>query len=104
MPTYDQTPGNLNLAFNRGDDFSTLVDFSIPLLSHVVTSSIHSLSSGAEVVPFAVTVQSAADGQVNISLTDTQTAALARGTYGWSLRWTEGSATRTALTGFVEVL
>lgn len=103
MPAYDQTPGTLNLAFVRGDDFSTLVDFSITMTGYTVTASMYSLVTGAEVVPFTVSVVSAANGQVNISLTDTQTAALARGTYGWSMKWTENAATRTALTGFVEV-
>jgi hypothetical protein len=56
------------------------------------------------VQPFAVSFVSATAGQVNISLTDAQTAALARGTYGWQMRWTESNATRTALTGVVEVL
>jgi hypothetical protein len=56
------------------------------------------------VQPFAVSFVSATAGQVNISLTDAQTAALARGTYGWQMRWTENNATRTALTGVVEVL
>lgn len=103
MPSYDQTPGTLNLAFVRGDDFSTLVDFSISMVGYTVTASMHSLVSGGEVVQFTTNVTSAANGQVNISLTDTQTTALARGTYGWSMKWTENNATRTALTGFVEV-
>lgn len=103
MPSYDQTPGSLNLAFNRGDDFSTLVDFSIGMTGYTVTASLTSLVTGAEVLPFTVTVVSAANGQINIALSDTQTAALARGTYGWRMVWTENNATRTALTGFVEV-
>jgi hypothetical protein len=104
MPSYDQTPGTLNLSFNRTDDFSALIDLSISIVGYSVTATITSLVTGADVVPFTVTIPSAANGQVNISLTDTQTAALARGTYGWNMKWTEGSATRTALTGFVEVL
>lgn len=104
MPSYDQTPGSLNLAFNRGDDFSTLVDFSIGMAGYTVTASITSLVTGADVVPFTVTIPSAANGQVNIALSDTQTAALPRGTYGWNMKWTENNATRTALTGFVEVI
>jgi hypothetical protein len=103
MPSYDQTPGALNLAFNRGDDLSTLIDFSISLASYTVTAGITSLITGNEVQPLTVSVIAATAGQVNVSLTDAQTSALARGTYGWSLKWTEGSATRTALTGFVEV-
>jgi hypothetical protein len=104
MPSFDQTPGSLNLTFNRGDDFSALVDFSISMVGYTVTASVTSLVTGAQVVALTVSIASAANGQVNISLTDTQTAALARGTYGWQMQWTEGSATRTALTGFVEVL
>lgn len=103
MPSYDQTPGSLNLAFNRGDDFSALVDFSIGMTGYTVAASMTSLVTGGEVQPMTVSFASASAGQVNVSLTDTQTAALARGTYGWNMRWTEGNATRTALTGFVEV-
>lgn len=104
MASYDQTPGTLNLSFKRGDDVSALVDFSISLASYTVTAGITSLVSGAEVQPLTVSFVSATAGQVNVSLTDTQTAALARGTYGWTMRWVENNATRTALTGYVEVL
>jgi hypothetical protein len=104
MPSYDQTPGTLNLSFKRGDDVSAMVDFSISLASYTVTAGITSLVSGAEVQPLTVSFVSATAGQVNVSLTDTQTAALARGTYGWQMKWVENNATRTALTGFVEVL
>jgi hypothetical protein len=104
MPSYDQTPGTLNLSFKRGDDFSTLIDFSIGMTGYAVTASMTSVVSGAEVQAFTVTAANAAAGQFNISLTDTQTAALARGTYGWQMKWTENNATRTALTGYVEVL
>lgn len=104
MASYDQTPGTLNLSFKRSDDFSAMVDFSISLASYTVTAGITSLVSGAEVQPLTVSFVSATAGQVNVSLTDTQTAALARGTYGWQMKWTENNATRTALTGFVEVI
>ena len=104
MASYDQTPGTLNLKMNQGDDFSSLVDFSISLVGYTVTSEITSLVTGEQVVPFTVSVVSSTAGQVNVSLSDTQTAALARGTYGWQLSWTEGNETRTALSGFVEVL
>lgn len=103
MSSYDQTPGSLNLSFRRGDDFSVLIDLSISLVGYSVTASVTSLVSGAEVAPFTVTTVSAADGRVNIALSDAQTLALPRGTYGWRMSWTENNATRTALTGFVEV-
>jgi hypothetical protein len=104
MASYDQTPGTLNLSFKRSDDFSAMVDFSISLASYTVTAGITSLVSGAEVQPLTVSFVSATAGTVNVSLTDTQTAALARGTYGWQMKWTENNATRTALTGYVEVI
>lgn len=102
--SYDQTPGTLNLSLNRGDDFSVLIDLNISIVGYSVTAAVTGLVTGSDVVPFTVTIPSAANGQVNIALTDAQTTALARGTYGWVLRWTENAATRTALTGFVEVL
>ena len=104
MASYDQTPGALNLSFKRGDDFSTLIDFSITMTGYTVTAGMTSLVTGDEVQPLTVSFASATAGQVNVSLTDTQTAALARGTYGWQMKWVENQATRTALTGFVEVL
>lgn len=104
MPSYDQTPGTLNLSFKRGDDVSTLIDFSIGMAGYTVTAGITSLVTGAEVQPLTVSFVSATAGTVNVSLTDTQTAALARGTYGWTMKWVESNATRTALTGFVEVI
>jgi hypothetical protein len=104
MPTYDQSAGSLNFTFNRGDDVSALMDFSIDKPGYTVTAGITSLVTSAQVRAFTVTIVSAALGQVNVSLTDTQTAALAAGSYGWNLQWTVGNDTRTALTGYVEVL
>jgi hypothetical protein len=104
MPAYDQTPGALNLSFVRGDDMSALVDFSIGMTGYTVSASLTSLVNGAEVIPLTVSVVSATAGQVNVSLSDTQTAEIARGTYGWAMKWTEGTGTRTALSGYVEVL
>ncbi len=92
------------MSFARSDDFSALVDFSISLSGYTVTAGMTSLVTGSEVQPLTVSFVSATAGQVSVSLTDTQTAALARGTYGWRMTWVENNATRTALTGFVEVL
>ncbi len=103
MATYDALPGSLNLQIVRGDDVSIALDTSLNMSGYTVTSSITSLVTGNEVVPFTVAFTSATAGQVNVSLTDAQTLALARGTYGWNLKWTEGTATRTGLSGYVEV-
>jgi len=103
--TYSQIPGTMNLAFKRANDFATLIDFDgTTLVGYTVTASMTSLVTGATVVPFTTTVADASAGQVNIALTDTQTAALPAGTYGWQLDWTApGSVQRTALSGTVEV-
>jgi hypothetical protein len=104
MSSYNQIPGTLNLSFVRGDDFATPVDFSIVMTGYTVTASMFSCVSGNEVQAFTVTAISAGSGQYSISLTDSQTAALAKGTYTWAMKWVEGTLTRTALSGFVEVL
>ena len=94
----------MNLSFRRANDFATLIDFDVSLVSYSVTSSITSLVTGASVVPFTTSITDASAGQVQIALTDTQTAALPAGTYGWQLDWTApGSIQRTALSGTVEV-
>lgn len=105
MSTYSQLPGSMGLAFKRGNDFGTVIDFDgTTLVGYTVTASMTSLVTGATVVPFTTSVTDASAGQVGIALSDTQTAALAAGTYGWQLDWTApGSVQRTALSGTVEV-
>ena len=73
------------------------------MTGYAVTAAILSPVTGAAVVAFTVSFVSAAAGQVNIALTDTQTASLARGTYAWQMAWVESAVTRTALLGYVEV-
>jgi transcriptional regulator of nitric oxide reductase len=103
--TYSQLPGTMNLAFKRNGDFATLIDFDgTTLVDYTVTATVTSLVTGTAVVPFTTTITDASAGKVNIALTDTQTAALPAGTYGWQLDWTApGSVQRTALSGTVEV-
>ena len=104
MSTYSVLPGTMNLAFKKNGDFATLIDFDVSLVSYSVTATITSLVTGASVVPFTTSITDASAGQVGIALSDTQTAALAAGTYGWQLDWTApGSIQRTALSGTVEV-
>lgn len=101
---YDQKPANLPLSFVRGDSFSALLDFSIDLTGYTFAASLVSVVTGSDVVALTHSIVSAASGQVNVSLTVSQTAALARGTYQWKFVWTQGNAVRTALVGFVEAL
>jgi len=105
MSTYSVLPGSMNLAFKRSGDFSALIDIDIALTSYTVTANMTSLVSGGVVQAFTTSVSDASAGQVSVSLTDTQTTALAAGTYGWQLDWVApGSVQRTALTGTVEVV
>ncbi len=105
MPIYTQLPGSMSLAFKRGDDFSAVVDFDgVSLAGYTATATISSLVSGLTVVAMAVSIVDPEAAQVSVSLTDTQTAALAAGTYGWRLDWTApGGTNRAALQGTVEV-
>jgi hypothetical protein len=104
MATYNLLPGAMSLGLKRGNDFSTLIAFDTSLVGHSATSSITSLVTGATVTAMTTSIADASAGQVNVSLTDTQTAALAAGTYGWRLDWVApGSVQRTALQGTLEV-
>lgn len=96
----------MSLALKRANDFATEIDFDgVALSGYTVTATVTSLVTGSSVASFATTVTDAAAGKVSIGLTDTQTAALAAGTYGWQLDWTApGGVQRTALAGTVEVV
>lgn len=105
MATVAQLPGTLNLEVVRGDEFATLVDFSINVTGYSFSSSIYSTITGESVLTPTISVVSAASGQVNVGLSETQTSDVAPGTYFWRLSWVApGSATRTALEGVCEVI
>lgn len=104
MATYEALPGVLGLSFRQGDEFGTTVSIDVPLAGYSATASIVSSVSGSTVATFSTTVDATA-GQIGLSLTELQTAALAVGTYEWRLIWIQpGNVQRTALTGFVEVV
>ena len=96
----------MSLAFKKANDFATAIDFDgVALDGYTVTATVTSLVTGTAVASFVTTVTDASAGKVNVALTDTQTAALAAGTYGWQLDWTApGGVQRTALAGTVEVV
>lgn len=105
MATFSILPGTLHLAVKRGNRFSTIVDFDpVALTGYTVTSDVVSVVTGATVTAITVDTSLAADGKVGISLSDVQTESLAGGTYRWRLDWDSGSAPRTALEGFFEVV
>jgi len=103
MALYEQLPGSLSLSIVQGDEFATVVDFSIDMSGYSVSSEIYSLVDGT-VTAMTTTFANAALGTVNIGMTEAETSDLAVGTYGWRLQWlAPGSVTRTALTGLLEV-
>jgi hypothetical protein len=104
MATASALPGNLNIAFRRSDEYGTLIDFSISVSGYSFSAEIVSAVTGSTLVTPSVTVVNASTGQVNLALTETQTASLAAGTYLWRMIWVgPGTATRTALEGVCEV-
>ena len=104
MALYEQLPGSLSLSIVSGDQFATVVDFSINMSGYSVSSEIFSLVDGATVVAMSTAFVSEALGTVSIGMTEAETGDLSVGTYGWRLQWlAPGSVTRTALTGLLEV-
>lgn len=101
----DILPGRLNLALKAGDELGQLLDFSIDLSSYTFAGNLLSTVTGEGVVGLNVTAVNLASGQVNIGLTEAETASIAPGTYRWQFFWfAPGSVRRTAMEGFVEVV
>jgi hypothetical protein len=104
MAIVEQLPGNLAIAFRRGDEFAATIDFSIATTGYTWEAEVYSVVTGDVVQSPTVTVISAANGQISLSWTETQTAALAPATYGYRVMWTaSGSVRRTVLDGMLEV-
>lgn len=104
MAVASQEPGVLNVSFTRGAAWSLLVDFSDPanVTGYTFESGLYSTVTGELVQAITTAVVSAATGQVNLSLTAAQTAALAAGTYDFRVSW--GPVARRVYQGFCEVL
>ena len=107
-------PGTLNISLTTGDEFGMLADLDIDTTSFAWTAIIYETATsvsfvtpggvstqGATAATFTVTVINAAAGQVNLSLTEVQTAALNPATnYRWYLRGVSpGLVTRTYISG-----
>ena len=114
MPDLDILPAELNITVTRGNEFGALLDFSIDLTNYswtaIVFESSRTVSSsfpgglnvqGATVETMTVTEVDAAAGQLNLSLTETQTQAIDEAsTYRWSLTGVApGVVTRTWVSG-----
>jgi hypothetical protein len=105
MASYSQLPGQLGLSLRGGDELGTVVDFTpTDLTGYTVTASVHSLVSGQSVAGITASIVDAAEGQVALSMSESDTAQIPAGSYGWRLEWVQpGDVKRTALTGIFEV-
>jgi len=77
MALVTSLPGPLSVAFRRGDEFSTLLDFSFATTGYTFAAAIYSVVTGVTVATPTLTVVSHANGQINLALSEVQTAALA---------------------------
>jgi hypothetical protein len=104
MAIAPQEPGVLNVSFNRGADWSLLIDFSDPasIVGYTFTSGLYSTITGSLVQAITCTVVDAGLGKVNLSLTSSQTAAMTAGTYDFRVSW--GPSSRRVYEGYCEVL
>jgi len=114
-PSFDILPAALDCNVVKGDEFGMSLDFDIALTNYnnwsaIVFKTTKAVSSnypggintqGETAATFTVSVTSAANGQVNISLTETQTAALSEAElYRWYIRAdAPGVVTRTFVSG-----
>ena len=112
--TFNALPGTLNISLTTGDEFGMLADLDIDTTNFTWTALVYETATtvsfvnpsgvstqGTTAATFTVTVVNAAAGQVNLSLTEIQTAALNPATnYRWYLRGVSPAmVTRTYLSG-----
>jgi len=98
MATYTQIPAELDIEVGAGDDLSILLDFDISLTGYTFVSKVVQAYSGTETT-VTCTNTDLANGQVTISLTDTQITSIGVGTHTWYFQWTVSSASRRVLAG-----
>lgn len=105
MTTFSVIPGTLNVTVKRGDRLQFTVDFTNALTGYTVASEVYSMVDGRTMLSMSTNIASEANGIVQVTLSSSETASLAAGTYKWKLRWDEGAgACRTALNGIFEVI
>lgn len=104
MPNAPQEPGRLNVSFVKGDAWAQLLDFSTPanITGYTFAAGLYATTTGELVQAITCTVVDATAGQVNLSLTATQTAAMTAGTYELRVSW--GPTARRIYEGYAEVL
>lgn len=124
MATFSQLPGTLDITFvgggGNGDEVALALDFDQDLSNYTITAPIYVTSVyasagggqglvttvGATATNFVVQPTNLPQGQVTISLSETQTGALSPGVaYRWYMRWVSPAlVTRTVLSGTLTVV
>lgn len=103
-------PAILHLDIYQDDDFVKALQFTdvdgaaTDITAWTLKAEIRNTPGGAVVVEtFTITKTDAANGEIELSLTDAETLAVAAGSYAWDLERVLGAATRTLLAGKVTV-
>ena len=114
MAEFAALPGTLNISLTTGDEFGMLADLDIDTTGFTWTAVVYEantsvsftnpggvVTQGTLAATFTVTPISAADGQINLSLTELQTGAFDPSKrYRWYLRGVSAAlVTRTYLSG-----
>lgn len=106
MAEDDATPATLNLHIYSGDDYTreiTIEDggVAVDISSDSFAADIKSARGASQPaeVSFTTSITDGANGVLEISLTDTQTAGLAASTYYWDFEWTKSGGEVTTLLG-----
>lgn len=123
MATFSQLPGTLDITFvgggGSGDELALAFDFDQDLTGYSITAPVYVTAVyastggglglvttvGATATSFNVQATDLSQGQVTISLSETQTGNLSPAiAYRWYMRWVSPSlVTRTVLSGTLTV-
>ena len=106
MPTFEQLPADVDLAFTTGDRLQFTVAFDTALTNYAFEAAI--IDAGTKsVLITATTAATTASGATTLSVdfADSSTSSLAAtGRYSWYLRWKpSGGGYRTVLSGAAKV-
>ena len=105
---YQQRPATLRLAFVAGDDFPFRLTVNRDLTGYTLAGQVLNTDTNSVACSFSTSIQTftvagVTSTRVTLSLTKTQTAALAALNLRWSFRWTAPDTTvRTLLIGRVQ--
>jgi hypothetical protein len=101
MADLQQVPGQLNITVTAIDDMSIALDFDISLTGYTFTAFVQTVTASTAIT---VTAVSLANGQITLSLTNTQLTTIGVGYHEWYLAWNDGTNDRRVLAGNFTIL